>query len=99
MKNTALPRNIFEQLGLADLPEQEKMDLLTTMTELILKRTMVRVGERLDALNLSEPERKKIMEVVSDEERFVTIQQYVPEMPDIMQEEIVRLREEMAAVK
>lgn len=99
MENATLPQNILEQLGLSDLPEQEKMELLAQMTELILKRTMVRVGERLDTLNLPEGERKKIMNAATEEERFAAIQKHVPEMPDMLQEEITRLREEMTAIK
>ena len=44
---TNFKENIIKELGLEDLPEEKQAELLTTMTESILKRVTIAILERL----------------------------------------------------
>lgn len=47
MDNKTIQQNIIKELGLEDLPEEKQAELLTTMTESILKRVTIAILERL----------------------------------------------------
>ncbi len=51
-------QNLIQELGLGDLPEDKQVELLTTMTESVLKRITIQILERL-----SEEEKKEFDEV------------------------------------
>jgi hypothetical protein len=91
-----LQQSIFEQFGLEHLPDTQKLQLLEQMTELVLKRTMLRVAERLEVLNVPQSEQQAILNAPTDDDRFSKIQQYVPDIGDIIQQEITTLQTELA---
>lgn len=55
---TKIQKNILEELGLENLPEETQIKLLTKMTETVLKRITIKVLEQL-----SEPERDEFYQL------------------------------------
>jgi hypothetical protein len=47
MNKNTIQQNIIKELGLENLPEDKQTELLTTMTESVLKRITIAVLERL----------------------------------------------------
>ncbi len=93
-KSTPLQNSIFTQLGLEDLPSEDKFVLMSQMTELVLKRAMLAVADKLESKKLSKDDEKVLMDG-TEEERITKILEYVPEFNDIMQVEIEALRKEL----
>lgn len=57
---TQIQRDIFKELGLADLPQERQEEVLTAMTEAVLKRIILRLmGE------LSEIQKNQLEEIGS----------------------------------
>lgn len=58
MDKKTIQQNLIQELGLGDLPEDKQVELLTTMTESVLKRITIQVLEQL-----SEEEKKEFDQV------------------------------------
>lgn len=58
MDKKTIQQNLIQELGLGGLPEDKQVELLTTMTESVLKRITIQILERL-----SEEEKKEFDEV------------------------------------
>ena len=58
MDKKTIQQNLIQELGLGDLPEDKQVELLTTMTESILKRITIQILEQL-----SEEEKKEFDQV------------------------------------
>ena len=89
-----LQANIIGLMGLESLPEEEKISLLDKMQDLVQKRVALRVMDQLsddDALKMSEFEN-------DPEGALGFIAGKVPEFETIVNDEIVKLKAEMAAV-
>ncbi|MFA6536820.1 MAG: DUF5663 domain-containing protein [Patescibacteria group bacterium] len=86
-----LSENIIALLGLESLPEEEKKALIDKMTDLVMKRVMLRLMNEMkaeDSALMSEMESRP-------EEVLAFIAEKVPNFDEIMKEEIVRVKEEM----
>lgn len=86
-----LNENIIALLGLEALPDEEKVAMIEKMTDLVQKRVILRVMDLLaeeDAAKMAEMEK-------NPEEVIAFIAEKVPNFDQIMQEEIVRLKQEM----
>jgi len=83
--------NIIALLGLESLPNEEKAALLEKMTELILKRVMLRVAEQLtedDAKMLAESQ-------MSPSEMMAFAAEKVGNFEEILKEEVIKAKQEM----
>ncbi len=91
---TLLGANIIDLLGLQNLPEQQKVDLLTRMTEVIQDRITDRIVESLSA-----DERAAFDQLMdrgaSEKEVNTFLQAKVPEFGGIAAEEILRFKSQM----
>lgn len=85
--------NIIGVLGLGTLPEAERVKLLDQMSDLIQKRVIIRVMEKLS------DDDAKAAEQLSEkpDELAAFLSAKVPEMPAILDEEVRRLKNELAA--
>lgn len=86
-----LEDNIIELLGLGSLPNEEKAAILDKMTELIQKRTMLRVIEMLseeDAQTLANTPMSPVEMVAFAAEK-------VGNFENILMEEILKAKQEM----
>lgn len=59
MDTKKIQQNIIEEFGLKDLPEEKQTELLTAMTESVLKRITVKTLERLSDEDRSEFDKLK----------------------------------------
>lgn len=90
-----LQSNIITLLGLEALPEERKIDLLEKITELVQKRILLRIAQPL-----SMEDRTKLLELAQSEKQQELdefIAQKAPNMPQIIEEEVILIKKEMAA--
>ena len=89
-----LQANIIGIMGLESLPDEEKSALLDKMQDLVQKRVGLRVMDEL-----SDEDALKMAEFENDPEGALTfIAQKMPDFETIVNDEIVKLKAEMAAV-
>lgn len=92
-----LTQNIFTVLGLDSLPDDHKQQLLDKMTELVQKRLSLRLLESLsteDGTRLEEMLKTSSMEDPAVADFFKA---RMPNLEDILKEEIVDLKQELLA--
>lgn len=83
--------NIISALGLEALPQEEKAAMIEKMTDLLMKRVMLRVMDELSDEVLA----KMPKEGSNPEELVSFIAENVPTYDAIMQEELVKLKGEV----
>jgi len=94
MNKELLQKNIISLLGLESLSEEKKIQLLEKLSELVFKRTMVRVMELLP--EEGQEELSKLVDEGDSEKTNAFIVEKIPNFEEIMNEEIVAVKEEMA---
>ncbi len=87
--------NIFQELGLGQLPDERKSELLEQMNELVHKRLMLRIISQLPEAVAQELEG---VDDMSNEERLNVLVQYVPNLSDMILTEIEQVKAEMQTV-
>ena len=86
-----LKQNIIAQLGLQDLPEDKRFELLEQMTMLIEKRIMLRLMEEL-----SEEDVTKVEELADKEKELVAFMaNKVPNLALVIEQETQKVKSEM----
>lgn len=88
-----LQKNIFDILGLQNLSTERQAALLEKMTELVMKRLMLRAIEEIKDEDKDEAER--VFTSGTDEEKINFLKERI-DFARLMEEEIVKLKEEMA---
>lgn len=88
-----LQKNIFEVMGLQNLPMEEQAKLLDRMTDLVMKRLMLRAIEEIKPEDAQEAER--IFAAGTDEEKVNFLKEKM-DFARLMEEETLKLKEEMA---
>lgn len=89
-----LEENILSLLGLESLPEEEKKAILLKMADVLRKRVMVRVIEQLD-----EKDEEKLATIGDQPEEVIKyLAERIPDFDKIMEEETIKLKEEMSNV-
>ncbi len=86
-----LSENIIELLGLEALSEQEKKSLIDKMTDLVMKRVLLQIMDRMkaeDSIELTQMER-------NPQEILAFVAEKVPDVDDLLKQEIVKVKEEM----
>ena len=86
-----LNANIIQALGLETLPTEEKDGMLEKMTDLLMKRVMLRVLDELSDEQLAEMPK----EGSNPEELLTFVAEKVPTYDAIMNEELVKLKGEV----
>lgn len=81
--------NIFVELGLAKLSAERKEEMLHKMNELVHKRVMIRI---LDTIPDEAKEQMVESEVASDEEEMKALMEHVPNLADILLDEVEAVR-------
>lgn len=98
MDNQTQPgQNIFTALGLDNLPEEKKAELLKDMTELVEKRVMARIVEEMSVEQKEEFD-KLVENNANPEEINVFLQNGFPNFLKIFEEETNRVRSEMLSM-
>ena len=73
MENNAIQQTLIDELGLADLPQDKKDELLVKMTEVVLKRIFVETMEKLSEKDQEEYSQMIEKEAAPEElEKFLT---------------------------
>ena len=88
-----LKQNIIIELGLQDLSEERKQELLFRMSDLIQKRVLLRTIK-----NLSQESRDKFNQLLTeknDQEAYRLLIHEVPNIEEITDEEVIKFKEEI----
>ena len=86
-----LNMNIIQALGLEALPTEEKAAMLEKMTDLLLKRVMLRVLDELSDEQLTAMPK----EGSNPEDLLAFVAENVPSYDAIMEEELIKLKGEV----
>lgn len=88
-----LRKNIIVELGLQNLPEQRKIELLSKMSDLIQKRVLLRV---IKSLSLKEKEEfDDMLGRENEQEIYQFLISRVPNIDEITDDEVIRFKEEI----
>jgi len=88
-----LRKNIIVELGLQDLAENRKLDLLGKMGELIQKRVLLRAIKSLSVVDKEEFD--KILGREDAQEVYHFLISKVPNIDEITDEEVIAFKEEV----
>ncbi|MBI2054882.1 MAG: hypothetical protein HYT39_02160 [Candidatus Sungbacteria bacterium] len=89
----AFQGNIIEELGLGPLPEEEKMSLIASLTDLIGTKTVLRITD-----TLVEADRNKFAEIMDSdkaEEVFPWLEARGIVFEEILLQEIAKVKEDL----
>jgi hypothetical protein len=86
--------NIFVEMGLANLAEEQKLILLDQMNELVHKRAMLKVLETLNDQQKAELMAKKEN---SEQEQMEKLVELIPNLGVIILEEVEQVKNEIKA--
>lgn len=86
-----LNENIIGLLGLESLSDEEKTAMVDKMAELVHKRLMLRVVEKLSP----QDQQQVAQSNMTENEMLQFVAEKVPEFDEMMREEIVKIKNEM----
>jgi hypothetical protein len=86
-----LSQNIIAALGLESLPNEEKAEMLQKMSDLVMRRVMLRVMDELSDEDVAALPK----ETEGPEAILAFVAEKVPGFDKIMEEEVVKLKQEM----
>lgn len=92
MPNDAFKDNLMVQMGLQQLPDDKKAALLDSMSELVEQRVLLRLMNQL-----SDEDGKAFEALPKDdtETKIAFLQEHVPDVAAIMDEEIMAVRSDL----
>lgn len=93
MNKEIIEKNIIEELGLQDLPPETQINLLTQMTESVLKRITVQVLERLS--DTERDEFAKLQEAGDADQVDEFLKTKIPNYEQMLKDEVGNFKEEM----
>lgn len=90
--------DLIKELGLEDLPEEQQEKMLMDMGEIIQQRIILRVAE-----GLSDEDKENFVKILEEkkeqpEEIEKFIREKVPEIDDIIMEEVGRYKQEITSL-
>lgn len=92
-KSEILQKNIIIELGLENLPEDRKIDLLSKMSDLIQKRVLLMVIRSLSASDKEEFNSLLGKDDIQEIYKFLISK--VPNIDEITDEEVIKFKEEI----
>ena len=93
MDKDLLQKNIISLLGLESLPDEKKVQFLEKTSELVFKRTIVKVMELLPKSD--QDELSRLIGAGEPEKTDAFIAEKIPNFEELMNNEIVAIKEEM----
>lgn len=93
-----IQKTIIEELGLSDLPEDKKNQLLVKMTEVVLKRIFVETMEKLSEADQKEYE-KLIDENAEEEKLEGFLKEKITGYEEMVKKIVADFKEEMISNK
>ncbi|HLC94720.1 MAG TPA: hypothetical protein VJH96_04095 [Patescibacteria group bacterium] len=88
-----LNKNIVKTLGLHTLPREKQEEMLVKIGDIIFQNILLRVMGELDEAGSAELDRM-LTEKKTDEEVFNFLSRHIPQLDELVKEEIVRFKEE-----
>jgi len=93
MPSGYVPQNVFVELGLSNLPDEKKVLMLSQMNTVVEKRLMLRVMDVLPSDVATQLDQAGL----SDEQKMEKIVENVPQLADLIAEEVELVKQEMKA--
>ncbi len=92
-----LATNIIGELGLEALPEERRISIINKMADLVQQRVMIQIAEKM-----SDKDAEELQKIITEKgesdpgvAEFITAK--IPNMPDILREELVNVKKELIA--
>ncbi len=92
-KSDLLDKNIIVELGLQELSDERKIELLSKMSDLIQKRVLLKVIQSLSVADKEEFNR--LLGKENDQETYRFLIAKVPNIEEITEEEVGKFKEEI----
>lgn len=93
-KNTILQQTIIDELGLGDLPEERKAQILVDLLELVLKRLYMETMDRLTKED--QQELMKMLEEKSDQEKVESfLRSKISDYDEFVKKVVSELKDEL----
>ncbi|MEA3292895.1 MAG: DUF5663 domain-containing protein [Patescibacteria group bacterium] len=93
MNKKIIQENIIEEFGLNDLPEEKQTELLTMMTESLLKRITIKVLEQLSKKDKKEFD--SVRETSDPDEINKFLKSKIDNYDEMVEETVKEFKEEM----
>lgn len=90
----ALKGNIIESLGLAPLSEEKRLGILSGLSDLIMRRLSVRIGEMMD--DATQQEFANLLEAGFSDEMVGWLEKKGINFDELLLQEIARVKEDLA---
>lgn len=94
MDKKILEANIIEALGLEAMPDEQKIKMVEMMSTIVQKRLMLRIMDEL-----SETDKDEFEKVLGGKDADLVAAEFiknkVPSIDEIIQEEIIKIKQEM----
>lgn len=85
-------QNILSLLGLAQATDDVKNQIMARLVELVEKRVLVAILDRLTAEQ--QDDFLRIMDRGTEEERAVFLRTHVPDLPKIIDSEVIKVKQD-----
>ena len=90
-------QNIIKLLGIEDLPDERKAEMVEKISELVQKRLLLRLMESLSADK--QKELGSLLEKPEQEKFTAFLTANAPQFPEWMVEEVGKIKQELAGLK
>ncbi len=92
-----LAANIIGELGLEALPEERRISIVNKMADLVQQRVMIQIAEKM-----SDKDAEELQKIITEQGESSPavagfIHEKIPNMPDILREELVNVKKELIA--
>lgn len=95
MAKKLVAEDLITELGLGDLPEEKKMELVIKWGNIVQKDVMMRVLTELSENDKEELDKMLVGNTDNYEEIYKFLEKKLPNLDDIVKEEIENFRQEM----
>lgn len=95
MKKQLIEKDLITELGLGDLSEEKKMELVIKWGNIVQKDVMMRVLTELSESDKEELDKLLVGNMDNYEEIYKFLEKKLPNLDDIVKEEIENFRQEM----
>ncbi|MDD2753438.1 MAG: DUF5663 domain-containing protein [Candidatus Portnoybacteria bacterium] len=88
---TQIEENIFQELGIAELPQERQEEVLTAMTEAVLKRITLRL------IGALAEEKKSELEALGEDTEKISqfLAANIPNHEELVKEEVANFKQDM----
>lgn len=93
--NEILGADIVAELGLDALPEEQRVRIVSKLSDLVQQRVMLHIAEKLSEADAIELQKLMTKKGESDPEVAAFVMKKIPDMPEVLKNEIIKVKREL----